>query len=343
MTVPIDSIMFVSFGGPEGPEDVIPFLENVLRGKPVPRERLLEVADHYQQFGGVSPINAQNRTIIAKLSQALQKASIDLPIIWGNRNWKPYIVDGLAEMKQRGLKRALPVFTNMFSSYSGCRQYRENLSAALQQLDLPASLLAPRLRFGFNHPKFIEAQTALIREAFDQLPNASDLRVRLLFSAHSIPLSMSDHCDYVLQLQEAGRLIAEQLSVDNWELVYQSRSGPPQQPWLEPDICDRLEALPSLGTQAAVVAPLGFISDHIEVLYDLDTEARQTCQQLGVQYCRANAVGTHPAFVEMLVELIEERLDESKERKAIGKLAPVADLCSETCCLYPRPKAAPNS
>lgn len=335
MTQPIDCILFVSFGGPEGPEDVIPFLENVLRGKPVPRERLLEVADHYQHFGGVSPINAQNRDIIARLEVALDNAAIRLPIIWGNRNWKPYLVDAFREMQQRGLKCALPIFTNMFSSYSGCRQYRENIAAALQQLGASAPTTAPRLRFGFNHPRFIKAQTELIRQAFQDVPRDQVQQSRLLFTAHSIPYAMSDNCSYVAQLNETAQLVAHRLGNPTWELVYQSRSGPPQQPWLEPDIGDRIQQLASSGIKAVVVAPVGFISDHIEVLFDLDTEAQSICQQSGISYVRANAAGTHPEFIAMLVDLIQERLSNAPP-SAVGNLPPVNDVCAENCCLYPR-------
>lgn len=336
MTHPIDCILFVSFGGPEGPDDVIPFLENVLRGKPVPRERMLEVAEHYQHFGGVSPINEQNRDMIARLDKELKKSGINLPIIWGNRNWKPYITDALREMQSRGLKCALPIFTNMFSSYSGCRQYRENILAALQDVGESAPATAPRLRFGFNHPKFIAAQSDLIRTAIEAVPHESRANLKLLYTAHSIPNSMSDNCNYVVQLKESARLIAEELGNPAWELVYQSRSGPPTQPWLEPDIGDRIRELADSGTQAVVVAPLGFVSDHIEVLFDLDTEAQDICKELGIVYSRAPAAGTHPDFIAMLVDLIHERLSNATPT-AIGNMPALHNVCPENCCLYPRP------
>ncbi len=341
-----DSILFVSFGGPEGPDDVIPFLENVLRGKPVPRERMLEVADHYLHFGGVSPINAQNRDIIARLDQALKAAGHDLPIYWGNRNWKPSIVDALREIHQAGYRLALPIFTNMFSSYSGCRQYRENILGALQDLGDAAPATAPRLRFGFNHPRFIAAQADFLSQAMRNIASHQRAATRLLFTAHSIPLTMSENCNYVAQLMEAGRLIVTELDSDEfgsleWELVYQSRSGPPQQPWLEPDICDRIRELASEGVEAVVVVPLGFVSDHMEVLFDLDTEAKDLCGKLGVIYQRAPAVGVHPEFITMLVELIEERLSDSSHRAHIGHLPALHDVCPENCCLYPRPARPP--
>jgi ferrochelatase len=342
MSNSIDSILFVSFGGPEGPDDVIPFLENVLRGKPVPRERLLEVADHYQHFGGISPINQQNRDIISRLRLALKAVQIELPIFWGNRNWTPFISDAIRELQQQGFEHPLPIFTNMFSSYSGCRQYRENIMAAVQEIGPTAPTMAPRLRFGFNHPRFIAAQQQLIQTAYSHLTDAQRASSRLLYTAHSIPLSMSDNCRYVDQLKESARLIAERLGNPTWELVYQSRSGPPQQPWLEPDIGDRLRELAKQGVQGVVVAPLGFVSDHMEVLFDLDTEAQEICHELGMVYSRANAVGTHPEFIQMLVDLIQERLSGTAERACIGNMPPLHDVCPENCCLYPRPTGRPT-
>lgn len=331
----IDCLLFVSFGGPEGPDDVIPFLENVLRGKPVPRERLLEVAEHYQHFGGVSPINAQNRDIIARLSDALHAAGNPLPIYWGNRNWQPYITDALREIDQAGHRLALPIFTNMYSSYSGCRQYRENIAKSLQELGDKAPQVAPRLRFGFNHPKYIAAQIDLARQAYENLPASHQQQARLLVTAHSIPLSMADNCSYVQQLKESSRLVAQALNVP-WDLVYQSRSGPPSQPWLEPDIGEHLRQLSDQGLQACVVLPMGFVSDHMEVMYDLDTEAKQLCEELGILYSRALAVGTHPDFISMLVDLIDERCQQRTTKQCVGSLPPLHDVCPENCCLYPQ-------
>lgn len=335
----IDSILFVSFGGPEGPDDVIPFLENVLRGKPVPRERMLEVAEHYQHFGGISPINQQNRDMISRLQSALQDVGLDLPIIWGNRNWTPYITDALQEIESRGLKHALPIFTNMFSCYSGCRQYRENIAAAIEQVGCDSSVTAPRLRFGFNHPLYIDAQVALISQAMEAAGDLSGKQFKILFTAHSIPMSMADNSNYVKQLSDAAGLITGRLNVSAWELVYQSRSGPPSQPWLEPDIGDRLRELAGQGLQVAIVVPLGFVSDHMEVLFDLDTEAKAICEELGVVYSRAAAVGTRPEFIQMLVALIRERL-EGTTPEALGSLGPLHNVCPQNCCLYPRPTAA---
>lgn len=338
----IDSILLVSFGGPEGPEDVIPFLENVLRGKPVPRERMLEVAEHYFHFGGISPINKQNRDIIDRLKQALDEAGLDLPIYWGNRNWKPYIVDALGQIRADGFSMPLPIFTNMFSCYSGCRQYRENLRDATEELADESLQLAPRLRFGFNHPRFIAGQVDLTNQALSEIKEADRKATKILFAAHSIPLTMSDNCNYVIQLTESARLIAEEMGWDSWEVVYQSRSGPPQQPWLEPDICDRIRQLAAEGLKAAVVVPLGFVSDHMEVMFDLDTEAKEVCEELGVTYSRAPAVSVHPEFTAMLVDLIQERLTDNSDKQCVGRLPPLHDVCPVDCCLYPRP-ARPNA
>ena len=329
-----DSILLVSFGGPEGPGDVMPFLENVLRGKPVPRERMLEVAEHYHHFGGVSPINEQNRNLIDALRAELDEHGIDLPIYWGNRNWHPLFEETLEEMREHGKQRAIAFFTSMFSCYSGCRQYRENIADAQKSIGEGVPRVQ-KVRKGFNHPLFIEAQVDLVGQAKKQLGSDD---ATILFTAHSIPISMADHSRYVTQLTEASRLVATELKHDNWELVFQSRSGPPQQPWLEPDICDRIEVLAQQGCKNVVVVPIGFVSDHMEVMFDLDTEAKELCEKLNVGFVRAPSVGTHPSFVRMIRELIEERINHSDTRAAIGELGPSHDVCPENCCLYPRPQ-----
>lgn len=335
--LPFDSILIVSFGGPEGPDDVIPFLENVLRGKPVPRERMLEVADHYQHFGGISPINQQNRCLIDSLRIELDGAGIDLPIYWGNRNWHPLLPDTLQQMKQEGKKHAIAFFTSIFSCYSGCRQYRENIEDARQHVGEDAPVVE-LVRKGFNHPLFIEAQSEFTAAALARIAEGQRKQARILFTAHSIPLSMSENSRYVMQLEEASRLVAERLEHTNWELVYQSRSGPPQQPWLEPDICDRIQELAGQGVANFVIVPIGFVSDHMEVLFDLDTEAKQTCEHLGVGFARASTVGTHPKFITMIRMLIEERIRNLPERPAVGTIGPSHDVCPSDCCLYPRPQ-----
>lgn len=345
---PFDSVLIVSFGGPEGPDDVLPFLENVLRGKPVPRERMLEVAEHYYHFDGISPINQQNRELIEALRTELDRAGIDLPIYWGNRNWHPLLPDALTQMQADGRKHAIAFFTSMFSCYSGCRQYRENIADAREQVGKDAPVVE-LVRKGFNHPGFIEAQVDLTLQALATLDASRRSDAKILFSAHSIPLSMAENSRYEMQLREAARLIAERIPANawkagNWELVYQSRSGPPQQPWLEPDICDRIEELAGQGVQDIVVVPLGFVSDHMEVMYDLDTEAKQLCEKLGLGFARTATVGTHPKFVGMIRELIEERIQGKAERPALGELGPSHDVCPVDCCLYPRPqRPAPAS
>lgn len=321
----------------------MPFLRNVLRGKGVSDQRMAEVAEHYLHFGGISPINEQNRDLIARLSTALAAAKIDLPVYWGNRNWRPSIVDALRQIQQAGHQSALPIFTNMFSSYSGCRQYRENIAQALQELAGPVPSVAPRLRFGFNHPRFVAAQVGLVSEALQLLPEWQRSEARLLFTAHSIPQSMAQNCKYVEQLREAARLVAAHLGNLPWELVYQSRSGPPQQPWLEPDIGDRVRELASEGVTAILVSPLGFITDHMEVMYDLDTEVQRLAVDLGVRYQRAPAVGAHPEFISMLVDLVAERLDDNLERRRVGNLPALHDVCPDDCCLYPRAVTAPSA
>lgn len=344
MSVPsaYDALLLVSFGGPEGRDDVLPFLENVLRGKPVPRERMLEVAEHYYHFEGVSPINAQNRALIAALQAELDRHGPRLPIYWGNRNWHPLLADTLGQMARDGVRRALAIFTSAYSSYSGCRQYRENLADAQAAVG-PAAPQVDKLRVFFNHPGFIEPIVELTEQALAAIPADSRPAARLVFTAHSIPLSMAENCRYVAQLDETSRLVAERLSVSlPWRLVYQSRSGPPSQPWLEPDIAEHLRALAAEGAHDVVVVPIGFISDHIEVLFDLDTEAQQVAGALGLRMQRVPTVGTHPRFIRMLRELIVERLDPTAPKPALGTLGPSHDVCPENCCLYPRPTGRPG-
>jgi protoporphyrin/coproporphyrin ferrochelatase len=336
-SAPYDSILFVSFGGPEGMDDVLPFLENVLRGKNVPHERMLEVAEHYRHFGGISPINEQNRQLIDAVRAELERVGIKLPVYWGNRNWHPLLPETLQRMRDDGCQKTIAFFTSMFSCYSGCRQYRENISEA-QQVVGPGAPHVDKVRKGFNHPLFIAAQADLLRQALATLTDERRRGTRVLFTAHSIPKSMSDNSRYVVQLNEACRLVAEEVGQVTWELVYQSRSGPPQQPWLEPDICERIEQLADEHVRDVVIVPIGFISDHMEVLFDLDTEAKQTCEKLGMGCIRVPSVGTHPHFVRMICDLLVERIQGRSERPAIGNLGPSHDVCPVDCCLYPRPQ-----
>src|SRR2546426_3341008 len=284
---PFDAIIVVSFGGPEGPNDVMPFLENVTRGRGVSRERLLDVAHHYELFGGLSPINEQNRELIAALEPALRERGVELPVYFGNRNWHPFLVDTMRRMRDDGIRRALAVFTSAYSSYSGCRQYREDLFRAQQAVGEDAPEV-PRVRMFFNHPGFIEANVDRVRDALAQLPEGD---VHIAFTAHSIPLAMAKNCAYEAQLREASRLVAETVGVDDWSVVYQSRSGSPQVLWLEPDVSDHLDGAAARGIRNVVISPIGFVSDHLEVLYDLDVEAREKAAELGVTMVRAGTAG----------------------------------------------------
>jgi ferrochelatase len=336
---PYDAVLLVSFGGPDGPEDVLPFLENVLRGRNVPRERMLEVAEHYHHFGGKSPINDQNRALLAALRGELDRRGPHLPVYWGNRNWHPLLADTLREMADAGVRRAIAFVTSAYSSYSGCRQYRENIAAAREAVGDRAPQV-DKLRVFFNHPGFVGPMARNVARALDRF--ASDVRpgVPVLFTAHSIPTSMADGCRYGAQLAEASRLVADMAGAGTWRLVYQSRSGPPTQPWLEPDICDAIRQLYDAGGRHVVVAPIGFISDHMEVLYDLDTEAADLCRELGMDMVRADTVGTAPEFVAMIRDLVAERMGLLSERVAIGRLPASHDVCPLDCCPAPAGRPA---
>ena len=340
MTIPYDAVLIVSFGGPEGPDDVLPFLENVLRGKNVPRSRMLEVAEHYQHFGGVSPLNAQNRALVAALRAELDAHGPPLPIYWGNRNWHPMLADTLAEMARDGVRRALGFFTSAYSSYSGCRQYREDIERA-KQIVGPTAPQVEKLRAFFNHPGFIGPMTERVAAALLQFPAENRGKSRVIYTAHSIPSAMAKTASYVAQLEEAARLVSKNLGVTDYQLAYQSRSGPPGQPWLEPDIGDALRQLHAEGTtRDVVVVPIGFLSDHIEIIWDLDTEAQDLANKLGLNMVRAATVGSHPEFVAMIRERIEERVA-GAPRRALGKLGPSHDVCPVDCCAYsPQPAAA---
>jgi ferrochelatase len=311
---------------------VLPFLENVTRGRGVPRERLEEVARHYELFDGISPINAQNRALIEALRVELDDREIALPIYLGNRNWHPFLTDTVATMAADGVERALAFFTSGFSSYSGCRQYRENIYEA----QLAAGEGAPEIvktRMFYNHPGFVEANAQLVAAALQSVSVEHRDAAPVLFAAHSIPVAMANRCRYEAQLAEAARLVAEAAGAREHHVVYQSRSGPPHVPWLEPDVCDRLRDLHARGVEAVVISPIGFVSDHVEVLYDLDVEAAGVGRELGLELVRAPSVGTHPAFVSMIGELIEERLVEGAARRALGLAGPSHEVCPPGCCL----------
>lgn len=305
MPGPYQAVLVLSFGGPEKHDDVIPFLQNVLRGKNVPRARMLEVAEHYYHFDGRSPINDQNRELTAALSRELQQHGPNLPVYWGNRNWHPFLTDTVRQMAADGVQRALVFVTSAFSSYSGCRQYLEDLDRARAQAGAGSPQL-DKLREFHDHPEFIESVAARVEEAFGQLPEDRRAAAGLIFTAHSIPIAMANGSPYLTQLNESCRLVAASLGRETWQLVYQSRSGPASQPWLEPDIAVALKRFREEygpGTDV-VVSPIGFISDHMEVVYDLDTEARHLAGKLGLNMVRAGTPGVHPRFVSMIRELI---------------------------------------
>jgi ferrochelatase len=336
---PYDAILVVCFGGPEKAEDVMPFLENVTRGRRIPRERLLEVAEHYYHFGGKSPINEQTAAVIAELQKLLEREGPRLPIYWGNRNWHPLLADTVRQMAADGVKRAVAFVMAAWSSYSSCRQYRDNIEAARAECGADAPVIE-KVRGFYNHPGFLEANADRVRSALAHFSAGEREEVEIVFTAHSIPVSMAACCEYEAQLQEASAIVASLIPHIRWKLVYQSRSGPPEQPWLGPDINDYLREAASTGKRSVVIAPIGFLSDHMEVLYDLDYEARQTCESLGIRMVRAGTVGTHPAFIAMIRELILETMGEIRTRRTLGASGPRPDVCPPGCC-QPRPTSSP--
>ncbi|MEE2686459.1 MAG: ferrochelatase [Planctomycetota bacterium] len=330
MNNPYDAMILVSFGGPEGPDDVMPFLENVLRGRDVPRERMLSVAEHYYQFGGVSPINHDNRRLVSLLEKQLSTHGMASPVYFGNRNWHPMLADTIEQMKNDGVRRALAIVTSGYSSYSSCRQYKEDIEVAREAVGEGAPEV-DKLRVFFNHPGFIESMTGCAARALEQIDQDARDDCHVLFTAHSIPLTMSDGCAYAAQMEEVSRLVSRELGVENWRVVYQSRSGPPQQPWLEPDICDAIRESADKGASNIVVVPVGFISAHMEILFDIDTEAQGVCDQLGIQMVRADTVGHQERFIEMLCQLISERIC-GDQPVAVGNLEAPPHVCAADCC-----------
>ncbi len=328
-----DAVLFLSFGGSEGMNDVMSFLENVLRGKNVPRERMEQVALHYELFGGVSPINEQNRKLIATLKELFEKENFKLPIYWGNRNWHPLLTDTMHEMKRDKIKRALAFVTSAYSSYSGCRQYLDDIERARNDIGQDAPQV-DKIRVYYNHEGFIKPNIENVKKALEQIPQERRNDAEIAFTAHSIPSAMAVTCDYQAQLEEACQLVAESLNHKNYRLVFQSRSGPPQQSWLEPDICDYLQELKERGVEDVIVHPIGFISDHLEVVYDLDTQAKSLAQEIGLNMIRSATVGTHSCFVQMIYELIQERITENPERNFLGTRGICPDICADNCCSY---------
>ncbi len=345
---PYDAVLLVSFGGPQGPDEVLPFLENVTRGRGIPRERLVEVGAHYQLFGGVSPINAQNAALLAALRAELAATGPDLPVYWGNRNWDPYLVDVLPQMRADGVRRVLAVVTAAYSSYSGCRQYRENLYDAAAD-----TLVIDKVRQYFDHPGFVEPFVDTTIEALSELPPGVAQGARLVFTTHSIPTAQADESGlldapggaYVAQHRATAQLVADRVAAETgvireWDLVFQSRSGLPSQPWLEPDVSEHLEQLSVEGVPAVVLVPIGFVSDHMEVVYDLDVLARETADGLGLPMTRAATPGTDPRFVAMIAELARERCAVgagfAAGGRALSPLGPWRDVCLAGCCPNPR-------
>lgn len=354
LTAPYDALLLASFGGPDGPEDVMPFLRNVTAGKGIPDERLAEVAEHYHHFGGASPINGQNLALQRELVAELTRRGIDLPVLWGNRNWTPYTKDALAAAHADGARRVLALVTSAFASYSGCRQYREDFWSSLDDLGadlgLPAGehpLVIDKVRPYFNHPGFVAANVDAVVEALAQVPEDA----RVVFVTHSVPLTMEEasglagpsyaqqHLDVAATVAAAaGERIGRTVE---WDLTYCSRSGPPHQPWLEPDVNDHLAVLAAAGVHAVVLSPIGFVSDHMEVVFDLDTEALETARELGVKAVRADTVGTRAVFVSGLVDLILERAataraamagEPAPEQARVGALPARPDVCAPDCC-----------
>jgi ferrochelatase len=348
--VDYDGVLLLGFGGPEGHDDVIPFLRNVTAGRGIPDERLEEVAHHYRHFGGVSPINQQNRDLTAALEAEIARRGLELPVYWGNRNWMPYVADALRDAHTDGRRRLLAIATSAYSSYSSCRQYREDLADAVAATELAGEVEIDKVRQFFDHPGFVAPFVDGIREAIAELAERgiTDLsaEVEVLFSTHSIPDSDADRSGppergfgaggaYVAQHTAVAERIMTELGIGSaWQLVFQSRSGPPQVPWLEPDINDALQDLPARGRRAVLIVPLGFVSDHMEVLWDLDTEALETADGLGLVALRTATPGIHPAYVAGLVDLIEERLHgtPAAERPHVTDLGPWYDVCRPGCC-----------
>lgn len=348
-----DAILVLSFGGPEEPAHVRPFLENVTRGRGVPPERLDEVVEHYMHFGGVSPINALNRDIISALEAEFATAGVDLPIYFGNRNWHPMVEDTVAQMQSDGIERALVFPTSAWGGYSGCRQYHEDVARAREAVGADAPDLV-KIRQYYDHPLLIAAFADSITAAMDSLSAESRSKARLVFTAHSIPSAADANAGppadgghlYSRQVEEASRLAAAAVGVDDYDLVWQSRSGPPQVPWLEPDICDHLDALSDKGVEAVVVCPVGFVSDHLEVVWDLDTEAEEKAQELNIAFARASTPGTDPRFAQMILELVEEHLSDAVPR-GIGSVPKYGSTlngsrCAIRCCEQPVRPARPS-
>ena len=346
--VPYDAIVLAGFGGPEGQDDVIPFLRNVTRGRGIPDERLEVVAHHYRHFGGVSPINAHNRELKTALEAELASRGIELPVLWGNRNWDPYLGEAIREAADRGLTRLIGLATSAYSSYSSCRQYREDFAMALEQTGLSDTVQIDKVRQFFDHPGFVEPFVDGVRNAIAEfVERGVDAgAIRILFSTHSIPSGDAERSGprdrdfgeggaYAAQHRAVAEVVVREAGTDiPWQLAYQSRSGPPTQPWLEPDVNQVIAGFADQGVEAVVIVPLGFVSDHMEVLWDLDTEATETAEEHGMTAIRTPTPGTHPAYVRGLVDLVLERVNgtPTRDRPALTDLGPWYDVCRPGCC-----------
>ncbi|HAJ16842.1 MAG TPA: ferrochelatase [Microbacterium sp.] len=347
--VAYDALLLLGFGGPEGQDDVIPFLRNVTADRGIPDERLKEVAHHYRHFGGVSPINQQNRDLVAALDAELRARGIDLPVYWGNRNWMPYVADAVQQLHADGHRRVLALATSAYSSYSSCRQYREDLADALEATGVGEQLQIDKVAQFFDHPGFVTPFVDGIRSGLEKLREHGIEKpdeIEVLFSTHSIPVADAERSGprdrdfgpggaYAAQHTAVAEQIMRTLGSESpWQLVYQSRSGPPSVPWLEPDVNDAIAALPAQGRRGVLIVPLGFVSDHMEVMWDLDTEAIETATELGLVAVRTATPGTSPTYVAGLVDLIEERLNgtPASQRPRVTSLGPWFDVCRPGCC-----------
>jgi protoporphyrin/coproporphyrin ferrochelatase len=326
-----DAILIISFGGPEGMDDVMPFLQNVAGGRQIPPERLKQVACHYEVVGGVSPINKELRAMIAALKSKLREQGPQLPVYWGNRNWHPFLRDTLAEMKQNGVRKALAFVTSAYSSYSGCRQYLEDIATALSLIG-EAAPQVDKIRPFYNHPLFVETNANNLQAAVSKIPLSGRDSLQVAFSAHSIPVSMAGCCRYVAQLEEICALVAAKAGINDWQLVFQSRSGPPAVAWLEPDILDHIRRLASRSVRELLIHPIGFLHDHMEVVYDLDHEAKALGREIGINMHRVATAGCADGFIEMIRQLILERVEGRTQRPFLGELGALPDNCAADCC-----------
>ena len=347
-----DGILLAGFGGPEGQDDVIPFLRNVTRGRGIPDERLEEVAHHYRHFGGVSPINAQNRALKAALEAELARRGLDLPVYWGNRNWAPYLEEAVTEAAEHGKTRLLAFATSAYSSFSSCRQYREDFARVLTSTGLGDTVTIDKIRQFFDHPGFVDAFVPGLVDAVATLWKEGEPAPRVLFTTHSIPvddarrsgprdLDLGDGGAYEAQHRAVAEAVMRRAAERDarmadvaWELVYQSRSGPASQPWLEPDICDRIAELPGEGVTSLAIVPVGFVSDHMEVMWDLDNEALEAAEEAGIRAIRTPTPGVDPVYVAGIVDLVEERMAAvpAADRPHVTDLGPWFDVCRPACC-----------